>query len=165
LHRILARITTNTQTRQRSKVPPQLPFFGARERNRNGAHSRRAKKTKTHTSSWHDDDGVVSCSFLKSCGLFHHFLLLCVCCRPFYFYFSLFGPFKEEAICRELWWLKWSRPIGCRVNEMETRLGFWLSHSPAREEEEEEEEGGNWMEIFVSGHWSGTASYNNNPEQ
>jgi hypothetical protein len=79
LHRILARITTNTQTRQRSKVPPpQLPFFGARERNRNGAHSRRAKKTKTHTSSWHDDDGVVSCSFLKSCGLFHHFLLLCV---------------------------------------------------------------------------------------
>jgi hypothetical protein len=38
----------------------------------------RAKKTKTHTSSWHDDDGVVSCSFLKSCGLFHHFLLLCV---------------------------------------------------------------------------------------
>jgi hypothetical protein len=36
---------------------------------------------------------------------------------------------------------------------METRVGFWLSHSPAREEEEEEEEeGGNWMEIFVSGH-------------
>jgi hypothetical protein len=34
---------------------------------------------------------------------------------------------------------------------METRLGFWLSHSPVREEEEEEK-GGNWMEIFVSGH-------------
>lgn len=93
LHRILARITTNTQTRQRSKVPPpQVPFFGARERNRNGAHSRRAKKTKTHTSSWHDDDGVVSCSFLKSCGLFHHFLLLCVCvcCRPISFFILTF---------------------------------------------------------------------------